>query len=410
MRTARDHVGWTLILAMGLGAGLPGCGSNDEAAPEATNLSTKAPNELPTTAVPNADDAPLPVPEKDTPEWYVREITLLRLQPTPDTEDLNQLRAFQRERNYQIVQLAKHAIAKTHEDPAKERLFDVAVHHAMEAQLQLAIQMQDVPEDEHAQNVEELYQNAELLFRRDAKSKAANEAGFALVNFAEIMARKLAQDDPRWLEEYARQARLFAKNFPQDGGRALAKLDAAAWSCEAHGDVEQAIACYAQMQEQFPENPRSQHVPAVLRRLRLKGQELQLAGPTHDGKYLSISDLRDKVVLITFWSSATEQFPEHLALLKQAYGKFAAAGLEIVGVNLDEDEAQFQAVLKQHNLTWPNVFYVDQDKRRWNNPLVKYYGIREIPAYWLVDRQGVVVETHVDLTKIEPQIEKLLMK
>ncbi len=332
------------------------------------------------------------------------------MEPTPENGDINAIRNFQRKRNFKIVELGNHAIAKTHEDPDKAALFESAVHHAMEAQLQLAIQVNGVSDEEHQQCVAELFENAQLLHERDPESKAASEAGFTLVKFAEIMARKLAEEDPTWLEEYARLARLFALNFPKDEARAIAKLDAAGWSCEAHGHLELAISCYSQIESQFPKNALAQHVPAVLRRLRLKGQELQLAGPTHDGRFLSIDTLRNKVVLVVFWAADTDGFELDAEVLKSLYGKYAAAGVEIVGVNLDENETQMQAFLKQHGFTWPNIFYVDAAKRRWNNPLVRYYGIREIPCYWLVNQQGVVVDTQVNLQNADALIQQLLAK
>jgi peroxiredoxin len=396
------------VLAIGLCVGMLGCGSG-EAPTDTANQSAANSSNLPTAAVPGGE-AGQQLPEKDTPEWYLHEITQLRLKPTPETSNINEIRDAQRERNYKIVELAKHAIAKTHEEPARQELFETAVHHAMEAQLQLAIQVNGVSDEEHQQCVEELFENAQLLHERDPESKAANEAGFTLVKFAEIMARKLADEDPTWLEEYARLSRLFALNFPKDEARAIAKLDAAGWSCEAHGNVELAISCYSQIESQFPKNPLAQHVPAVLRRLRLKGQELQLAGPTHDGRFLSVDTLRNKVVLVAFWAADTDGFEADAELLKAIYGKYAAAGVEIVGVNLDENEAQMQAFLKQHGFTWPNIFYVDAAKRRWNNPIARYYGIREIPAYWLVNKQGVVVETQVNLQNADAMIQQLLGK
>jgi hypothetical protein len=84
--------------------------------------------------------------------------------------------------------------------------------------------------------------------------------------------------------------------------------------------------------------------------------------------------------------------------------------VDIVGVNLDENEAQMQAFLKQHGFTWPNIFHVDAAKRRWNNPVVRYYGVREIPAYWLVNKQGVVVDTQVKLQNADALIQQLLGK
>ena len=148
----------------------------------------------------------------------------------------------------------------------------------------------------------------------------------------------------------------------------------------------------------------------MLRRLQLKGQELELAGPTQDGKFLSIDSLRNKVVLVAFWAADTESFDQEAGLLKQLHTKYASQGFEIVGVNLDEDEARLESFIKQHGFSWPTIFYIDPAKRRWNNPLVRYYGIREIPMYWLVDKQGVVAETQVNPAEADAKIQELLAK
>jgi peroxiredoxin len=457
MLTARFGATGVFFLAVGLLAGTLGCGSGDNASENATNLSTDA-NNLPTTAIPGAPGNKSEVlPEKGTPEWYLHEITVERLKSPPshrivpveqpasaaakrlaeeinsglstvkqvmeetgksleelalrvETVGIDEIRDFQRAQNYKIVELAKNVISKTYDDPQKVDLFETAVHHAMEAQLQLAIQVNGVSAEEHQQNENDLVENAELVHEFNPQSKAANIAAFTLVKYAEIMARKLADQDPALLENYAQMARLFALNFPKDEARAIAKLDAAGWSCEAYGRLDLATACYAQIEKQFPKNPLAQHVPAVLRRLSLAGEELKLAGPTHDGGFLSVDTLRNKVVLVAFWAADTEGFELDAGILKEIYGKYAAAGVEIVGVNLDENEAQMQAFLKQHGFTWPNIFYIDQTKRRWNNPVVRYYGVREIPTYWLVDQKGVVVDTQVKLQTAEQQIQKLLEK
>ncbi len=366
MRTADFGRPGVFFLAIGLMAGTLGCGSGDGNSETAANPSQAS--NPPTASVPIAETAPAEnLPQKETPEWYLHEITLERLKPTPETDDINKIRDSQRARNYKIVELANHAVAKTHDDPAKQQLFETAVHHAMEAQMQLAIQVNGVNPAEHQQNVEELFQNAQLLYKKAPESKAANEAAFTLVKFAEIMARKLADEDPSVLEEYARVARMFALTFPKDEARAIAKLDAAGWSCEAYGKLDLAIDCYAQIESQFPKNPLAQHVPALLRRLRLKGQELQLAGPTHDGKFLNIDTLRNKVVLVAFWAADTDGFELDAAILKDVYAKYASQGFEIVGVNLDEErspDARFyesaQLHLAEHLLSRPNQTPLEQ--------------------------------------------------
>ncbi len=407
--TARFGAKGVFFLAAALLAGTLGCGSGDS--PQNASAPAADSHNLPTTAISNADaDKQTKLPERGTAEWYLHEITLERLKSAPDTSDINKIREFQRTRNYKIVQLAKNVISKTYDNPAQVELFESAVHHAMEAQLQLAIQVKGVSTEEHQQNEHDLVQNAELIHDFNPESQAAREAAFTLVRYAEIMARKLANEDPSLLENYAKMAQLYAINFPEDEARAIPKLDAAGWSCEAYGRVDLAKECYAEIQARFPKNPLAQHVPAVLRRLNLEGQELKLAGPTQDGSFFSLESLRNKVVLIAFWAADTDGFELDAVKLKDLHTKHADDDFEIVGVNLDDDEVRMQTFLKDHGFSWPNVFYHDQDKRRWNNPVVRYYGIREIPTYWLVDKNGMVVETQIPLDAAEARIQELLKK
>jgi hypothetical protein len=306
-----------------------------------------------------------------------------------------------RERNLQIVGLAEEAIAQAHNDPAKEEAFNAAVHQLTQARLQLAL----AGEQAH---IDALYESADLLKNRDAKSAAAVEAGLSLVKYAETNARKFAEQEPKWLEHFARQARIFAKDFPQEADWAVAILDAAAWSCEVHGLTHEAVACYTQVQEQYPTHPEAQHVAGVLRRLSLVGQPLQLVGETFDGGLLSIGDLQGQVVLVAFWAANQVDFEQHLPALKEAAVKYRDRRFVVVGVNVDEDEQLVQRFLAAHSITWPTIFFVDPAKRGWNNPLVQYYGIRNVPTYWIVAADGKVVATDLDPAQLDALLPGLL--
>jgi hypothetical protein len=380
-----------------------GCGRSD-ADPAAKS------GQLPTASV-GENDAEQPVPAApvaDTVEWALHEIELVRLKPLPEDSDLGVLAAFQRQRNREIVGFAEHAVARSHSDPTKAELYAQAVHHLMEARLQLALQEKHVSEAEHRADVQALYENAEVLFRGNPQSAAAAEAGFVLVKFAEIMAHRSGGEDDRWLDEYARQAQLFARNFPHEDERAVAKLDAAGWSCEAHGRTEPAVACYQALQQRFPKHPQAAHVPAVLRRLSLQGKELRLAGPTLDGGYFTLDDRLGQVTLVAFWASETMGVEEQVPVVKELAKRYGDKGFSVVAVSLDPEEAAVHEFRQRHGVDWPIVFHADPKQRHWNNPLVKYYGIRNIPTYWLVGRDGKVVSTQVDLTNLDSQLAKLL--
>ena len=90
-------------------------------------------------AAANQREASAP-PEKGSPRWLVLEMTKLRMQPFPETDDIEKQREARRTRNQEIVKLAEEAIAKTHQDPELEVVFNVAVHRLMESLLALSLQ------------------------------------------------------------------------------------------------------------------------------------------------------------------------------------------------------------------------------------------------------------------------------
>lgn len=372
--------------------------------PEATDSVAEA---VATTAVESTA-----APEKSSPEWLVSEMSRLRTSPlTSETAqessegaavDVEKLRSAARERNLQIARLAEEAIAQTHSDPQQELLFNAAVHHLIESRLQLALQGGEQAD------IDALYETADVLKQRDPKSKAATDAGFALVQYAAANARKFVSQEPKWLEHFARQARLFAGDFPHDEARAIEVLDAAGWSCEVHGLREESLACYTQMQQQYAQHPDAAHVAAVLRRLQLEGQPLQLRGTTFDGGELRIEDLRGKIVLVAFWAADQNGFDDQLPAVQAAAERYSGRGLVLVGVNLDTDERAVGAFLEQNGVTWPTLFFPSPSQRGWDNPIASYYGLRNVPAYWLVDPQGNVISTDVDPAKLDQTLAPLL--
>jgi peroxiredoxin len=168
--------------------------------------------------------------------------------------------------------------------------------------------------------------------------------------------------------------------------------------------TQEAIECYTLLKQQYPETPRGKQVDALLRRLTLAGRPLQLAGPTIDGGYISIDDFRGHNVLVVFWATDADRFVELLPDLTAIAEQHTAAGLKVIGVNLDAEEPPVDAFLTQHSLTWPQIFYSDPAKRRWENPIARYYGVQDIPTIWLVDARGVVVDTQVKLSELEQKL------
>ncbi|MEX0724775.1 MAG: TlpA disulfide reductase family protein [Planctomycetaceae bacterium] len=377
--------------------------SNDAGSSSASSKQSSTAGALPTVAISNAaadpdgavasdDDETIKIADLKvgSAEWLLREITRLRVEKYPADKDVDRLKDVRRERNLKLIQLATEVIAQTHGDPEQERLFRLGVHHLMEARLELAL-------GGDAEHIDQLYADAASLHQRNPNSKAAEEAAYVLVKFAQANATRFAKQEPRWLEEFARQARLYVSSFPQDRLRGPNALFAAAESCELHGRVEDAKVCYAQLQQQFPDHLLAAQATGILRRIAIVGQPMTLGGPTLEGDYWSLDDVRGKAVLIVFWSSQASKFLNAAETLNAMHQKYGDRGLTIVGVNLDFEESDVREFIETRNIEWPQIFFVEENQRGWDHPVANYYGIRQVPAYWLVDNEGIVRHTNAPI-------------
>jgi hypothetical protein len=62
-----------------------------------------------------------------------------------------------------------------------------------------------------------------------------------------------------------------------------------------------------------------------------------------------------------------------------------------------------EAFVKEHGMAWPQYF----DGKGWQNAISTQYGISSIPAMWLVNKKGMVVNTNAR-AGLEEQVAKLL--
>ncbi|MBA3314476.1 MAG: TlpA family protein disulfide reductase [Planctomycetota bacterium] len=378
--------------AAAAGAALPGCnGSSDAttAASDESAVKTAAP--LASIGAAKTAEAPpqLPEPVAGTPQSLLHEAKMLRMKPLAGVTSADQIAAAQLARQKELVRLTTEVIAKTHDEPASERTFDDAAFLLMNARLQLALCDDEQVRNE---NVDALYEHAEAFHRRNPESKAAAEAAFAVAKLAHENARRHGSQE--WLEEFARQAQVFATKFPKEESRGPSLLFSAGWSCELHGLTQPATACYTQIADRFPGTEEAVTAAGSLRRLKLVGQPLQLGGSTLDGGYVSIDEYAGKPVLVLFWQASNPKVADLmpvLADLQAAHGE----NFGIIGVALDEDESAVREFLDSCGLKWKQIFFADPSKRGWKNTVAEFYGVKSVPALWLVGSDGKVRATNL---------------
>jgi peroxiredoxin len=124
------------------------------------------------------------------------------------------------------------------------------------------------------------------------------------------------------------------------------------------------------------------------------------------GKRVDLASLKGKVVIVDFWATWCAPCKQELPLLEKLYQKYKGRGLVILGVSVDQEEANVGAFVKQLKLSFPIV----HDKAHSVADRVKP---PKMPSSYVVDRNGVVRHLHGgfrsgDEGKIESEINALL--
>ncbi len=119
-----------------------------------------------------------------------------------------------------------------------------------------------------------------------------------------------------------------------------------------------------------------------------------------DGKTLSSLQYSNRVVILNYWATFCPPCLEEIPALKTFYKDYRSRGVEIIGIDMDDEGARVAAPFaKTHDINYPVVLGV-QD-------LVPPLFSRPLPASIIVDRQGRVAARYVGALSRE-ELEKVV--
>ncbi|MCR9010656.1 TlpA disulfide reductase family protein [Gabonibacter chumensis] len=125
---------------------------------------------------------------------------------------------------------------------------------------------------------------------------------------------------------------------------------------------------------------------------------------TPEGGTISLYDIKGKVKLIDFWASwcgpCRQENPHVVALYKEFHPK----GLEIIGVSLDNDKANWEKAIQDDGLTW----YQGSDLKGWQSAVAQLYGVRAIPHTVLLDANNKIVAKNLRGNELKAKIAEML--
>ena len=123
-----------------------------------------------------------------------------------------------------------------------------------------------------------------------------------------------------------------------------------------------------------------------------------------NGKDISLSSLKGKVVLIDFWASWCGPCRKSMKHLSAIYPSLKAKGFEIYGISIDENTDDWKKAVAADKISWLQV----NENGGWNAPVANLWKIDQIPTSYLLDKQGKIVARDLEGRQLDEKINQLL--
>ena len=108
--------------------------------------------------------------------------------------------------------------------------------------------------------------------------------------------------------------------------------------------------------------------------------------PALDGKMVSLSDYKGKVVLVNIWATWCPPCVAEMPSMEKLYNKFKGENFEILAVSIDTLGLKAVApFMTKSNLTFPAL--IDTE-----GAIKTVYGVTGIPESFIIDKQGILIK------------------
>lgn len=140
----------------------------------------------------------------------------------------------------------------------------------------------------------------------------------------------------------------------------------------------------------------------LMNKAETKLPDLSIMG--QNGKEISLSSLKGKVVLLYFWSSLSQLSREQNPSLKNIYKKYKNKGFEVFAVSLDNNKELWEKAIWMDELDWINVCEFTYP----DSKAASIYNVNKLPTNFLINTEGIPVARDLYGKDLEKWLDNIL--
>jgi thiol-disulfide isomerase/thioredoxin len=200
---------------------------------------------------------------------------------------------------------------------------------------------------------------------------------------------------------------IFVSKYPKDP-RGATLLSSAA---EMVTNKDERVALYERVLRDYPEARGAKYTKGKVRQIKELGTPFKLDfTDAITGQKRTMDDFKGKVVVIDYWATWCGPCIAELPKMQKMYQDLKDQGVEIISVSLDQPEDKgglksLRDFVAKNNMPWAHYY----QGNFWDSEFSTGWGINAIPALFLVDQNGILVDVQAR-SNIEDRVKALLKK
>ncbi|MDC7995376.1 TlpA disulfide reductase family protein [Altibacter sp. HG106] len=143
-----------------------------------------------------------------------------------------------------------------------------------------------------------------------------------------------------------------------------------------------------------------------MKKVDIGGEAPNFSAPTPEGEMLALNDVLGTYTIIDFWASWCKPCRRENPNVVRVYEKYHDKGLNIISVSLDRQgqKDRWLQAIEDDNMDWYHV----SNLQFWQDPIAQTYNVRAIPATFLLDENGKIIDKNLRGAALEDRIAGLL--